>query len=407
MARVPYRTARPDAAPGLGSRSFRLMIVATFAGFGGYSLLLPVVPLWASTSGAAEFGAGATTGALMASTVGTQLGVPWLLRRFGHRIVLAAGMLLLGLPAPLYALAPALPLLLGVSLVRGIGFGLLTVAGSALIAELVPSPELGRASARYGFAVGLPLLVLLPAGVGVAQLIGFAPLFVLAGVVPVAAVLAVPWIRLPRAAEPGADAREARLSPPVQRWQATRASAGPWLAMLSCSVAQGGLITFLPLAAPGPGVLVPLALFGTSAGALIARLAAGEVTDRRGMAGRLLPVGILSAAAGMVIEMLAIGGSGALPAVAVAGGATLVGIGFGVVQNDSLVVMFGNAGASGYGPASAAWNIAYDTGTGLGATGLGAVAQPLGFEAAFGVSAAFLALILPTVLVTRRRARGG
>lgn len=376
------------------------MLAASFAGFGGYALLLPVVPLWASTGGAAEFGAGATTGVLMASTVGTQLGVPWLLHRIGHRAVLAAGMLLLGAPTPLYALAPDLTLLLAVSLVRGVGFGLLTVAGSALIAELVPRSELGRASSRYGLAVGLPLLVLLPAGVGVTQLIGFAPLFVLAGVLPVVSVIAVPWIRLPGRAPSDAGAGEVTAA---QRWAAMRASAGPWLAMLTCSVAQGGLITFLPLAVPGPGVLVPAALLATTAGALLGRLAAGELTDRRGMAGRLLPVGVLGAGTGMVVEMLAVGGSGALSAVAVVTGAALVGVGFGVVQNDSLVILFGSVGASGYGAASAAWNIAYDTGTGVGATGLGAVAQPLGFEAAFGVSAGLLALILPTVLVRRDR----
>ncbi|MPZ64175.1 MAG: MFS transporter [Pseudonocardiaceae bacterium] len=393
------QTAGPGyATPGLGSRSFRLMLVASFAGFGGYALLLPVVPLWASTGGAAEFGAGATTGVLMASTVATQLGVPWLLHRVGHRVVLAAGMLLLGAPSPLYAVAPDLLLLLAVSLLRGIGFGLLTVAGSALIAELVPSPELGRASSRYGLAVGLPLLVLLPAGVGVAQLVGFAPLFMLAGVLPVVSVVAVPWIRLPHRGEPAVDE-----TTPAQRWRVVRATAGPWLVMLTCSIAQGGLITFLPLAVPQPGVLVPTALLATTAGTLLGRLVAGELTDRRGMAGRLLPVGVLGAAIGMVIEMLAVGGSGPLSAVAVVAGAALVGIGFGAVQNDSLVMLFGSVGSTGYGAASAAWNIAYDTGTGVGATGLGAVAQPLGFEAAFGVSATLLALILPSVLVTHRR----
>ncbi len=380
-------------APGLGSRSFRLMLLASLAGFGGYALLLPVVPLWASTGGAGEFGAGATTGALMLSTVGTQFAVPWALRRCGHRVVLGGGMLLLGAPTPLYAASADLPLLLAVSLVRGVGFGLVTVAGSALIAELVPAPELGRASARYGLAVGLPQLVLLPAGVAVTEIVGFTPLFVLAGALPVVSVLAVPWIRLP----PAAQLEPCGAAPgQTARWLAVRAAAGPWLAMLGCSVAQGGLITFLPLAVPGSRVLIPLALLATTAGALLGRMAAGELTDRHGWARRLLPVGVGTAALGMAAEVVA-GGS----PVPVVTGAALVGIGFGVVQNSSLVVLFAAAGATGYGGASAAWNIAYDAGTGLGATGLGAVAQPLGFEAAFGASAILLAATLPVVF--RRR----
>lgn len=379
--------------PGLTSRSFRLMLVATLAAFGGYSVLLPVVPLWAATGGAGEFGAGATTGVLMAATVGTQFAVPWLLRRVGHRAVLAAGMVLLGGPSPLYALSPALGLLLGVSLVRGIGFGMLTVAGSALVAELVAPAEHGRAAARYGLAIGLPQLVLLPAGVGIVDVVGFGPLFLLAGALPVVAAVVVGGIAVP--ARGGAEQPPAR-----EQWRAARAFIGPFLAMLSCSVAQGGLITFLPLAVPGGLVLVPAALLLTVAGTLLARLVTGELGDKRGLTGRLLRVGVGCSAAGMVLEVAAVGGSAALLLL----GAALVGIGFGVVQNDALVVMFAGSGAAGYGGASAAWNIAYDTGTGLGATALGAVAQPAGFEAAFGVSAGFLAAVLPVVSRTRRPA---
>jgi predicted MFS family arabinose efflux permease len=41
------------------------------------------------------------------------------------------------------------------------------------------------------------------------------------------------------------------------------------------------------------------------------------------------------------------------------------------------------------------WNIAYDAGTGAGAVGLGAVADPLGFRAAFGLSALLLVAAAP------------
>lgn len=379
----------------LRGRSFQLMLAASLVGFGGYGLLLPVVPLWAARGGAGEFGAGATTGLFMLATVGTQFAVPGLLRKLGHRMVLVLGMVLLGGPAPLYALSADLPLLLGVSLLRGVGFGLVTVAGSALIAELVAPADHGRASARYGIAVGVPQLVLLPAGVLVAEQVGFEPLFALAGALPVAGALIVLGIRVPRsevAQRPG----------PAQDWHAVRSSAGPWLAMLTCSVAQGGVITFLPLALPRSGVLAAVALLATTAGALLGRLIAGELVDRCGLAGKLVVVGMLLAAAGMVAEVVAVQSSGGLRAAAAVVGAALIGIGFGVVQNDSLVVMFASAGASGYGAASAAWNIAYDAGTGIGAVALGAVAQQWGFAAAFGASAALLTAVLPAAARARR-----
>jgi predicted MFS family arabinose efflux permease len=384
-----------DTRVALRGRSYQLTLAASFIGFGGYALMLPVVPLWASRGGAGAFGAGATTGLLMLATVGTQFVVPGLLRRIGHRAVLGLGMVLLGGPTPLYALTTELPPLLGISLLRGIGFGLVTVAGSALVAELIPAAEHGRAAARYGLAVGLPQLVLLPAGVAVAESVGFAALFVLAGALPVAGAIIVLRIRVPRNAvgpDPGI----------AQDWRSVRSSAGPWLAMLSCSVAQGGLITFLPLALPGSGLLVPAALLGTAAGALLGRIVAAELAARFRLSGRLVAAGVLTAALGMAAEVLAaLGTGGVLLAVMAILGAALVGIGFGTVQNDSLVVMFAAAGVSGYGAASAAWNIAYDAGTGLGAVGLGAAAQTLGYPAAFGFSAALLAVVLPAA----RRAR--
>jgi predicted MFS family arabinose efflux permease len=60
------------------------------------------------------------------------------------------------------------------------------------------------------------------------------------------------------------------------------------------------------------------------------------------------------------------------------------------VQNDSLTVLFAAFGSTGYGAASALWNIAYDAGTGMGALGLGAVAEPFGYSAAFGAAAVLL-----------------
>ncbi|HVL84605.1 MAG TPA: MFS transporter [Pseudonocardia sp.] len=415
---------------------FRLMLAATLLGFGGYALLLPVVPLWAARGGAGAFEAGATTGVLMLLTVGTQLTVPWLIARSGYRVVLAAGMVLLGAPAPLHALSADLGPVLAVSAVRGIGFGLLTVAGSALVAELVAPAAHGRAAARYGLAVGVPQLGLLPAGVAVVEVLGFPAVFAAAGIAPLLGALLVPAIRVPASERPD---RVARLGVPDPRTRtagspdsrpdrprvapgptATRArtdrdphrkrprptgrlpgAGGPVLAMLGCSVAQGGLITFLPLV--GAPAAVALALFGTAAGALVGRLLAGELVDRRGLGGRLLPPATLLTAAGMGVEVLGVGTGAGWVLVA---GAVVVGIGFGIVQNDALTALFVAGGPAHYGAASAAWNIAYDAGTGLGAVGLGAVAGPFGFAAAFAVSGFALLVVAPLVTLGRRPGSG-
>ncbi|GAA4997245.1 MFS transporter [Pseudonocardia tropica] len=400
----------------LRSPSFLVLLAATALGFGGYALLLPVVPLWVARGGAGEFGAGLTTGVLMAVTVGTQLLVPAMLRRVGHRPVLVTGSLLLGLPTPLLALTAELGPVLAVSAVRGVGFGMATVAGSALVAELVEPSAHGRASARYGYAVGLPQLLFLPAGVAVVDVLGFAGVFLVAGITPAVGAVVVAFVRGPaRTSRPrrvpavvrardGAGAATGLGAGPAAgpgpgahpRERRRRLPAAPVLAMLVCSTAQGGVITFAPLAAPGARLAVPAALFATALGALLGRGVAGTLTDRSGRPGALLPVGTLCAAVGLCGVLAA----PFTPAALVAG-AAVVGAGFGLVQNDAMVALFAVAGPLHYGAASAAWNIAYDAGTGLGATGLGAIAEPFGFAAAFGAAAVALLLLTPAV---RRRA---
>lgn len=386
---------------GIRGTPFRLLLANSVLGFAGYALLLPVVPLWVVQGGSGAFGAGASTGVFMLVTVLTQLGVPWLMRRVGHRWVLAWGLVLLGGSAPGLAVSAELAPVLALCVVRGIGFGLLTVAGSALVAELTPTSEHGRASALIGLAIGLPQLLLLPVGVGLVERFGFTPVF-LAGAAPLLGVLFVPGIRSGASApvDPPTPTTVPVATPNERRW----IEVGPVLAMLVCSIAQGGLITFLPLVAGG--AVAPLALFGTAAGALLGRLVAGQLTDRRGLGGRQLAPGVLVALVGMVGEVLATGVLGILAVMLLVGGALLVGVGFGLVQNDALVALFAAAGPARYGSASAVWNIAFDAGTGAGAVGLGAVAEPFGFRAAFGVAAVLLALAAP-VCFWRRSGRSG
>ncbi|WP_156184976.1 MFS transporter, partial [Allosalinactinospora lopnorensis] len=176
---------------GLGGRAFRLLVLATVASFCGYVLLLPLVPLWAMRGDAGEFGAGSTTSVFMLTTVLTQLAMPWLLDHGGYRWTLSSGALLLGLPAPFLVLTTDLGALIAISGVRGIGFGMVSVAGAALAVRLVPREQIGRAAGYYGLAAGLPNLVFLSTGVWLALNVGFATVFWIAGIGPVIGAVAV------------------------------------------------------------------------------------------------------------------------------------------------------------------------------------------------------------------------
>lgn len=377
----------PGTAPAspLGFRNFRLTLFASTAAFFGYSLLLPVVPMWVVRQGAGPFAAGAATGGFMAATVLAQFAMPSALRRFGYRPVVLAGALFLALPTPLLIVAKgdaAAGIILGISVLRGIGFGVLTVCGAALIAELLPRELVAKGSGLYGLAAGLPQLLGLPSGSWIAEHWGFTPVFLLATILPLCAVL--PFLLLP-VLRPKREQNKSSVAVVV------RATWKPWLPMLAVSTGFGGLATFLPIVVASPSSTI--ALFAAPAATMLSRWAAGHFGHRMAGPGRMLPAGLAAAGLGLLgFALLSSNGPAVILAV------VLFGLGFGVVQNDALVTMFARAPA---GAASVSWNVAFDLGQGLGAVAVGAVVTGFSFPLAFGLLAVVAAGLLPIAWLAR------
>ncbi|QVJ00944.1 MFS transporter [Nocardiopsis eucommiae] len=407
-----------DDLPGLRGRGFALLIMATGISLCGFAAVLPLVPLWASRGGAGEFGAGGTTAVFMLTTVLTQLAMPWLLDHAGgYRWTFPVGSLIMGLPMPLFALTTDLGPLVAISAVRGIGFGMVTVAGTALAARLVSGDQVGRATGYYGLAIGLPQIVILPGGVALALSLGFDTAFWLTGVCGVvAAVLASgiwfadggrnrPALRGARHDGGGtADASGAPRGLPL-----VVALAAPLVIMLVVSSGASGVVTFLAIPLERAAWLVGALLAAYALGVVAGRWTAGILYDRHRRTLLLLP-GTLTAAAGAGLITAGLWANGdAAPGAGVAllvlGGSALFGLGFGAVQNETVTVMLGRAGPAGYGRASAAWNIGFDAGTGVGAVGLGLLIQLTGYGPAFAVVAVALVAVLPLARARAPRPR--
>ena len=171
------------------------LVAVSLTAFSGYAALLAVAPAWAVEGGTNEAGAGLVNGVLLAATVATQLFVPRLLRRFGTTPVLVTGLVLLGAAAPAYVLSDALVPVLAWSAVRGMGFGIVTVLGSTIVAHLVPPERRGEAIGVYGLAVAAPMVLLMPTSVAVADRFGYGWVFAVASL----PLLGLPWgLRLGR-----------------------------------------------------------------------------------------------------------------------------------------------------------------------------------------------------------------
>lgn len=392
MRAGPQRLLTSTPRPRLLTRPLLLVFLAGFCALTNFYLLLSVVPLYATAAGGAgDAGAGATTGALMLTTVLGELASARLVARFGYRVVYAVGLALLGAPVLALLGSASLGVAIGVSLVRGFGFAIAVVTGSALVAELSPPQRRGEGLGLYGIVVGVPSIVALPLGVWLASHVGYPPVFVAAAIAAAGGLLA--GLGLP--------GRSAGTRQDVGIWRAMRAPAlfRPAVLFGVIAMAAGVVATFLPLALAAQAAgFAALALLVQAAAATLSRWWAGRHGDRRGSARLLLP-SLLLAAAGMAALV-------AVPRPAVVLVAMLLfGAGFGIAQNATVALMFERVSRSAYGTVGALWNLAYDGGMGLGAAGFGLVTVHTGYPLAFAVTAGVMLAAVPVIWRDSRAVR--
>lgn len=374
------------------------LALMTCAGFSGYALLLPVAPLWVVHGGAGTAGAGLVNGVLLLATVLTQLLVPRALQRFGWGPVLAGGLALLGAPGVLMVLGDQLAPVLVLSAVRGIGFGVLTVTGSAAAAALVAPERRGEAIGAYGLAVALPNLVLLPAGPWITDRLGWPVAFGLS---------ALPVLGIPAALRLAAVLREHHAATPAAQTSHADRSARlrllrPMVLLLVVTLAGGALLTFVPQVVDSAAVAAAgLLLMGLAAA--LGRWRVGALADRHGPQRFLVPLVPLTGV-GMAVVAWSVAQPGDVRDAWFLVGMLVVGLCYGALQNLTLVISFAAVERRDHNLASAVWNVGFDGGTALGSVAVGMVAGATSFATAFLLAGAVAAATLPLALSRDARA---
>src|SRR6266511_5130958 len=228
-----------------------------------------------------EIGAGLATGVLMFSTVAAEIVTPALVARFGYRLVLAAGLMLLGAPALALTASRGLTAILVVCALRGLGFAMVVVVGSALVASLVPHERRAEGLGIYGVVVGAPGVAALPLGVRLGAHAGYPPVFVAGAVASLAGLALVPGLpgrlgvggRSDLPPLPRAGLTEPQRALGILAGLRRPALVRPAIVFSATAVAAGVIVTFLPLAVTGPssGGLAVAALLAQAAAATLAR----------------------------------------------------------------------------------------------------------------------------------------
>ncbi|HEX6523245.1 MAG TPA: MFS transporter [Streptosporangiaceae bacterium] len=376
-----------DGAPArLVSLPLTLTFLAEFTSLTSFFLLLSVLPMLAAAAGASSSGAGLITGSLLLGTVAAEAAAGTGIRRFGYRAMLAAGAALLGLPA--LALIPREPqaVMMVVSFVRGLGFGLCGVTTGALTATLIPPARRGEGLGLLGLVSGVPAVVALPAGVWLA---GHHLATVAAAIAAVAGLLPLTAIRwLP-------SRGKARSLPPAAHTRAPGAALRLPLIFAACTIAAGVLDSFLPLAKGVSSSLCSAALLIQAITATLSRWQAGRYGDRYGHARLLIPA-LIVAAAGLAAMI------GLASPVLIFAGMVLFGAAFGVLENSTFALLIEHLPEA---KASTLWNLAYDAGYGAGPAVFGLFAAHTGYPLAFALTGVLVLAVLPAA--RRERATVG
>ena len=381
--------ARAVPAVRLLSLPLAATFLAEFSSLSSFFLLLSVMPMLAAAADAGSSGAGLITGALLLGTVTAEAAAAAAIRRFGYRTVLAAGAVLLGGPALALLVPEPQVVMVGVSLVRGVGFGLSGVTTGALTAKLLPPGRRGEGLGLLGVVAGVPAVVALPAGVWLAGHHLAAAAAAMAAIAGLLSLVSLRWLPGGREARP---ATRAERTPGTRGGRMARIRSG-WMAgtvrlpllFAATTIAAGVLDSFLPLAHGIPSSLCSAALLVQAIAATFSRWQAGRLGDRHGHARPLIPA-LVVAAAGMATMMLL--GS----AVALFAGMVLFGTGFGVIENATFALLIERLPEA---KASALWNFAYDAGYGAGPAVFGLICLHTGYPAGFALCGLLILVAVP------------
>jgi predicted MFS family arabinose efflux permease len=377
MATVVVREQPGDALPGASAgfpSSLLVLCLAMLAAMSSFYLLLSTVPVHAAAVGG-DVWAGFATGALMATTIAGELAAALLVARLGRRGAMALGLVLLSLPC-LFSFAGDIATVLIATAVRGLGLGIVLVVACGLATCLAPVARRAEALGLYGLSSTAPAIIAVPLGPWVLAHSG-------------ASVTAWTATLLGLFALAGLGACSSRDEAPFEAGTPVRlplrSIAWPGISLAAGAIIVGASVTFLPLAHPEIGAATIMgALLAQGLASAFTRWIGGRAIDRNGPRGTLITGIFLT-----VIASLCLAADGS---VAVLIGMAASGAGFGAVQGSSLAYMLDRTDPAQVDTISAAWNIAYDTGLGLGGLVFGLMAAGIGYGPAFAVAGAAIGI---------------
>jgi MFS family permease len=137
-------------------REVAVLAAVAFAVAVGYGIVAPAIPVFASSFGVGETAAGAVISAFALMRFVSALAGGRMVERFGERVILSSGILIVAVSTGLSGLAQSYEQLLVLRGIGGVGSAMFTVSAIALLFRVVGGTSRGRATGLFqgGFLIG-------------------------------------------------------------------------------------------------------------------------------------------------------------------------------------------------------------------------------------------------------------
>lgn len=297
-----------------------------------YSLVIPVLPSYASRLGADTVTIGVIFGAFSIALLVFSIPFGLLSDTVGRRIFMVLGMLTLAATNVVFAVSNDVNVLIGARLLQGMSGAATWSAGLALLADTFGPEERGR---RLGLAMAVMSIGTLigPVVGGILyDNLGYAPTFILPSVLPCVVGLSFLAVREPPRRAPRVPIRE-RLAPFLK---APGASLVLTLTIVVSAITYGIVEPYMPVfmydAFMATSTMIGLAFGAMALLSIVSLPLIGKLYDARG--GRIL------IAAGLICSALVLAGSAAMPSfILTAAVFSLLGITMGFVLTPMLPLL--------------------------------------------------------------------
>lgn len=378
------------------SKSLTLLVsyIIGFVGYAGFSLLFPVMPLYAKSAGASVSQVGLVIAVYSYVAAVTLIPFGMLSDKLGRRTLLIIGLALFAVAPLLYPLATSPEQLILFRAIHGLASATFIPAASALIVDLAPQAQRGEALGWFTASTQLSFVVGPITGGLVLNYYGFDAVFYACSAISLLGLLFLLCRLGDIPQKPTSEAAESS----SWKWLRQRHIFGGLLAPFFVAVGSGTIVTYVPLYIRDFGIsevgagLIITTLYASSA---LLRAPAGKLSDKVGRK----PV-ILS---GLALSAIAIAFTSLFHSLSpLMVTAIFFGIGMGVAMPASFALVADLSSPERRGLTMGMTSSFLQAGIAIGATVMGIVAEISSFEVMFLSCALSLTLGLFLILSLTR-----